>query len=104
MCVSAEIGHLMNMTTFATVKRHYDLLGVLSFQDVIQTAVGAGAMWKQIHHDMLFRGGCAYMSILREVGNFALNSEGDYLFALGEDIIERAVALTRERARHIYTP
>lgn len=98
MCVSAEISNLKKLTTLDTVIQHYKIVEALGLEDSLLIEFEPGTVWKQVHHDKNFRDGHAYISLLDTPGTLACCPENGYFVALGEDVIEKAVVLTRQRA------
>lgn len=102
MCVTAEIGCLMDLTTLDIVVQHYKIFESLGFQDVIESKIPSSAIWKQVHHDKHFQHGLPHISLLSASGTMVGDPHGGFLLPVKEHIVKQAVINTQGRARALY--
>jgi 3-dehydroquinate synthase len=97
MCVSAEIGYLLNLTDRETLDAHYDIFEKIGLPTTVPNGFSLLDIWEKIRYDKHFRDDLACMGLLRTSGVMAKPLSGDFWHYIEKDVIFKAIETNRER-------
>jgi 3-dehydroquinate synthase len=95
MCVSAEIGQVLEVVDSDTVGQHYSSLRKIGLPTSVSAHYPSRSIWDQLRYDKHFFSKGAYVGLLKEVGIMARTPEGTYSHRASRETVLRAIKMNR---------